>query len=306
MVDIWRRHAGVKTNVGVLMRIWFLTSVLIASCSKSDSPPKAEPVDGIRLAYEQAQDRALELSDAGRIVSRKPDGSLEHTGDSAIMSGLAMAFFDCDRGGKIEDILLADIKETGGEVTRHPLERHRASSLDQALGIWAGAARRLDCEGAKAKWAEAGSLKPQGASTAPFDYVRQLLRHRLGLIDKPSDFERLVLERIAADWARLVVEREEACYRVHLAYRALRTVEVLGEEISAAGKGSFCNATKGSGLANVEHWCGRESLTAFIASFKPNEWEYKHQRCPWESPDGNGDTTPGLDLVEALYETYDL
>ena len=118
--------------------------------------------------------------------------------------------------------------------------------------------------------------------------------------------ERLAVEEAAIQWAAATLATHAACYRVHLAYRALRTLETLGESVSEQGKERFCAATADAGLANVDWWCRRGDFAPFLAGFVPNAWQYRFQRCTaWEAADGNGDQTPPVDLAEAYFETYD-
>jgi hypothetical protein len=279
---------------------------LVAGCGRADEPGRAEPTDEARAEFDAAQDRALGMSDGGRIVSRTPDGALQHTGDSQMMSGLGMAFMDCAHGKVVEDALVSDAGETGGELARHPSERHRPATVDQALGVWAGIASRLrrGCPGVE-RWATVGSLKPFRGEDDGFGYLRRLLLHRLGTGSKPNALERQAFETAMSGWPAPVLAKRAACYRVHLAFRGLRTMQVLGESVSDGAKAVFCKATDGAGLTNIDHWCGRGDYAAFLAGFVPNRWEYQFQRCQaWESPDGDGDETPGIDHLEALFETY--
>lgn len=283
-----------------------LVLLAMTGCGRAERPDKADPTDIARAEYAAAQEQSLALADGGRLLARTPTGAIKHTGDSAFFSGLGMAFFDCDHGAVIEDAILADLAETGGEVTRHPTERHRESSVDQALAVWAGAARRLACPESAERWAAAGSLKPAGgAKEFPFGPVRQLLLHRLGVGEKPSLPERLAVEEAAIVWSKAVLAKRAACFRVHLSYRALRTIETLGESVSEDGKRRFCKTTEAAGLANIDWWCGRADFTTFLAAFEPSAYQYKFQRCAWESSDGNGDQTPPIDKAEAYFETYD-
>ncbi len=64
---------------------------------------------------------------------------------------------------------------------------------------------------------------------------------------------------------------------------------------------------RGVDIPLIDHKCGRGDLKGWIDAFKFNEWEYRHQRSgKWEQPDGDGDETPGLDLITAIRAAYDI
>jgi hypothetical protein len=155
-----------------------------------------------------------------------------------------------------------------------------------------------------------GQLNPKSDAKLPkeFTYVRDLLASRLGAAGRPSDDRLRALEVQIAGWATAVKTSRSACFRINLGYQALKTIHELGGPISAPGKDAFCDATAGTDLPTVDHYCGRQDLGAYVNAFHWDEWEFRHQRCPgWESADGKpGLATPGLDLAEALKEKYAL
>ncbi len=94
---------------------------------------------------------------------------------------------------------------------------------------------------------------------------------------------------------------------MNLGFLTLETLEDLGDDISNSGRNDFCAATRGVQIATVDEWCGRGGLKDWISNFQFDRYEYAFQRSgSWESPDGNGDKTPALDLLVAMRQVYNL
>jgi len=300
--------------------IAFLLCILCGACGRADEPSKDIPSDEIRAAYQSVQDRLLQLSDGGWIVSRDQNNVIKHQGDSLIWTGLALYALDCEHGTASEDVLLGMMTDLNGGLWRHPSLSDKAS-MDGALGLYRGISWRIEhCEGSKGKWIAAfslhdkfsrpsGKLNPNSGAVLPreFTYVRDLLSHRLGLGGDPSNDRLRALEVQIAGWAAAVNAKHAGCFRAHLGYQALKTIQALGGPVSDGGKDAFCAATRGMDLPTVDHYCERSDLKVWIANFTYDQWEFRHQRCgSWETPDGKGYKTPALDLAEALKEAYQL
>ncbi len=207
------------------------------------------------------------------------------------------------------------LEETGGKIYRHPTIKDQAS-MDGALGLYYGIARRVARCGdswsaplqASPDFWKNPLNSPSGANLpAEFTYVRDLLGFKMGALPEPKPVRKGLLEAQIAAWAAGVSGSQAACYRVHLGLLGLQTIEALGGSVSDNGRNAFCSVTKGMGLRTVDLWCGRTDLRDWITNFEYDKWEFSHQRCnAWETPDGNGLITPGLDLIVAIRAAYQL
>lgn len=306
-----------------MVRILALLAGLLACGGKEPTRPEpVDPPERVAALYAEAVDRLeREHVERGWVVSRRPDGSAEHVGDALIWSGVALGVLPCDRGQAIEANLIDVLSRHGGALVRfEPLGDYahdgRHVSLDGALGLWHGLSRRLDCPGAQARWQAAlrahaaylegsgGRLHPGATALVPpgVDYVPALLAHRLGLRGAPRGDHLELLHTAVTAWALATVAARKACYRLHLGYLALSAVEALGGAVRRAG---FCRATAPAGIPLLDHYCDRGDLAGWIDAFEWNAWEHRHQRCAgWERPDGDGDATPAIDLIQAIKAVY--
>lgn len=304
-----------------------LPLALLAAFLGCKAPQKPDPLPRDEAAeelYASAVDRLMGFREGGWIVSRRPDGSPEHVGDSLLWTGLAMAAVPCDVGDELERHLLGVIHRLDGGLVRYePLGEYaggREASLDGALGLYRGAAERIVACGRGEVWGEAlrthlAFLERTGgrlhlgttASLELFSALPQVLCHRSGHPSCPDVglSDRRAMERAVGAWAWAVNAAKAAAFRVHLGWLILTTLERAGHDINPDNRNAYCAATRGMGIALVDHWCGRGGLKAWIDGFEFDVWEYAFQRAPaWEEPDGDGDETPGLDYVLAIKEAY--
>jgi hypothetical protein len=305
------------------LAFFFLLGALGYGCARDDtktSEPLA-PSPEIVAKYNEAVDRVLDerFTPLGWVVSRQSDGSAEHLGDSLIWTGMLLGTLPCERAAKVSAALRKMIGDERGGLYRYPTLPDDVSQ-DGALGFYWGLARHLKrCPAEKEAWLKPmrlhqslGAFELNRDSTAQllpeFNYAQDITFSSLGLGDQPSSFRLSTLAtegKIAALDAKL---RERACFRVHITLLAMDTAEVLGDSVPQTARDEFCATTKGMELPSVDHFCGRgDELLKFIDAFKEDEWEMRLQRCPaWESPDGDGSATPGVDLLVALTLAYGL
>lgn len=299
-----------------------LLLLTLAGCAKAPARPEpSEPTPAVRALYAEASQRLTSgFLEGGWVVSRTSEGEPRHQGDSLIWSGLSLYALSCEDGAQVEDALLRMLGEGGGGLVRFP-GLDKPVSMDGALGLYRGAADRIQrCPGSREKWAPAvqkhlayvsasnGRLGPEGATLAgDFGYVLDLLGEWLD-VGAPADSERAGgLAAQASAWALATVATKSSAYRIHLGLLAFETTEALGADVPEDGRNGFCQTSREAALPGVEWWCGREqALYAFIDGFKYDEWEMRLQRGAWESPDGNGLRTPGLDILVALRTAYQL
>jgi hypothetical protein len=259
------------------------------------------------------------------VVSWNADGTPDHQGEGLLWTGLAMAYLPCDLGDGPEATLLNMMESKGGQLVRfEPLGEYaggREVTFDGAVGLYRGIAERITRCGRADLWRPVvlrhrDWVRDHGyrlhentdpALLGESSYVLNLLTALVEGVDPPSIRTQYLLEQEIAAWAWGVTQTHAAAYRIHLGYQTLRTIEALGPSLSDAGKGNFCSASNGADIPLVDHWCARGNLKQWIADYKYNEFEFRHQRAgAWEFPDGNGDATPALDLLAALKEAYDL
>jgi len=258
------------------------------------------------------------------VVSRAIDGSTEHEGEGLIWAGVALQSLTCDEGFFIELAIRDMITRHGGALVRiEPLGEYaggREITADGAIGLYAGIAARIKkCPDTLAAWSQTmrlhkdfldthrGVLHPNVDAKVPaeFTFSRDLLFHKLGLAGMPDSDRSHILESQLVVWAWGVKKAKAACFRLNLSMLAVETNEALGLAPSQNFRNLWCAATNGTDVPLVDHWCGRKSIHDYIASFKTDEWEYRHQRCgAWETPDGDGLYTPSLDLLRALSVGY--
>lgn len=316
------------------MKVLATFLLVIAGCSKPVEPEPSPSTQTVAEAFADAQDRlASEHLENGWVCSRGAiPGYCEHAGDSLLWSGLWLGAASCDAGFESELALQGMIRRHDGALVRFDdsrpeFEEYRGGrevSFDGAIGLYAGIAARIKrCPETEPGWLEAmtthakfreengGKLHSGVDSAFPsgFDVLPDLLLARLAGSGDPRDLERrasgLVAQSVA--WAIATNATHAAAYRVHLAHVALQALESLDVQVSSVGRSSFCAATRGVDIPTVDHWCARGDLAGWVEGFEFNEWEYRHQRSgAWESPDGNGFKTPGLDLIVGIRQAFQL
>lgn len=309
------------------VRAIFALVLSLAACGTTSDPPDSEPATPpVEQRYGQAVSRlmSLHVSDRGYVFTRRAgDGAPKHLGEGGLWSCVAMAHLPCDRAAELVRHWVRNTTERAGRYRRwEPLPdeyEQRPWNFDGETGCQYGLAVYASrCEMADTDLYELGEawrlhreatkddLGSGEAMPEAFGFTQRALDHELGLTEHRAPEWRLrAMEVAAASWAWALHPQQAACYRAHLAYRHLRAAERMGYGVLWAG---FCAATNGLGLPNVDWRCERPGLREFLDGYVENAWENRMQRCapPWESEDGNGDDTPGLDLIEALDEAHGL
>jgi hypothetical protein len=298
------------------MRLLLLLSFsLCISCQPTEDieePVAPDDFDG-QASYDAAVSRLMAFERDGWIVSLK-DGQPEHQGDSLLWTGIALGVLPCDKAEIFADALRSMLVDNSGYLVRYmPLPEEymggREVSFDGATGFYYGLAANLVRCGSADSWRDYWSLHNRrlpilhpntpGVDVVPeFTVLQDYISHLLGQRGKPHKDRVRILEKEIELWARAVVLQRASCYRIHLGWLYLRSMESLNV-LSAKGKYKFCDATDGVGIPLIDHWCGRSHIAEW--NYVENDWEYRHQRCgAWETPDGKpGLETPGLDAVIA-------
>lgn len=283
-------------------------------------PPTAEQVAYRAASNELTQD----FVDGGTwVVSTDGNGDAAHQGDALLWSGTALWALPCALGDGIEAGLIEVITRRGGALVRYEPGTDDVS-MDGALGLFLGVSRRVTDCGKADLWrapiakllayenAWQGRINEHASARliAEFTYVRDLLAAKLDDAGAPDASRQATLETEIGEWmqairlAHVLHHGSEACYRANLSLDAMLAIETLGGTVSGPGRQAFCAPTASFDIPTVDHYCGRKSLLDYVASFVPNQWEFRHQRCAYEGADGNGLRTPGLDLLVAYVMAY--
>lgn len=294
-------------------------ALLFAGCGKEPKNPEATPSGKIPAGLvEYAESRLLgRFVEDGQVVSRLSDNSPDDRGDSPLFTGIAIGSLGCEKGAPLMGRLKRRIAENDGELERYePWEGSVGAnrwSWDQEAGItYAFAKRAARCpdEGVSTAlhWSirqeaiarQGGRLHPDEDAQIPpyFDYVQDVVSHKLGLGGSPHPDRQRLFELAAVTWTAGVVAARSECYRIHLAFRSLLTAEAVGRPVGGHGRSRFCHHTRRVQIPTIDRWCGRPE--SYVASFQFNEWTYRHEKCPWQGgPDGRADKeSPAVDLLD--------
>lgn len=312
------------------MKYFFLFLALI-SCSKAkDKFPEEPPQDFYRMDYRATSQQLVENFTYGGfgVVSRGPSGEPKHSGEALIWGGTALWAMPCDMAQNISIEMARMIDQGNGAIIRvNPLgeyENGREVSFDGFTGLILGISRRVTDCGELELWIDPftkllafqksndNRMHPNVPQRifGQFTYVRDLIGSHLNINQKPSDNMLLDLEKLIGGWPALIQiahatgNGSDACFRVNLGLSTIFAVETMGKEISSNGRNQFCENTKGMDIPTVDHWCGRKNIGEYLQNYQPNLWEYRHQRCKWESPDGKNNTSPQLDKLVAYVLAY--
>lgn len=309
------------------MRALVVILAALIGCGADEKTFPLEPTDPIRALYVAATTRALNgFVSAPFVYSKHQDGTKDRMGEGLLWGMVLLSALPCKEGGGISSGLTDLVTSQGGELVRFlPLGGYaggRETNFDEETGYYFGVAARvrncpLEEDALKRAWIsrldyiarQNGKLHANVDESMPaeFTFTRDAISHRFGVRAAPYKDRLRVLEQEIAAWALGVRVALAPAYRVHLGLRHFMALEALGYEISAHARGLYCSYTEAMDIPLVDWWCGRGGLEDYIANYQPNEWEFRMQRAgAWESPDGNGLETPGVDFIEALATAYDL
>ncbi len=276
-----------------------LLALAVAGCAHGKKDPGDKTDAFPATLYEQAADRLTAMLDNGWVVSRLSDGTITDQGDSLLFTGLAMGALDCQRGAVPEAALIKMLGDRHGGVYRHP-SIPDDYSLDGLIGLWWGINHRTArCPETKSIWSAVLPAHAQAVDVEPvFRTVRAQVMSNLDIGSAPSVGERGAVGSVISGWALGVVSQGAAAFRLHLGFLSLDVVD------APKGKAAFCDIVPKANIALLEQFCGRPGLLDWAHGFAYNRYVYAFQRGAWESADGNGKTTPGLDLLMALALLY--
>jgi hypothetical protein len=307
------------------LKIFILLAALCLSCGKDEDPTELHiPTDDVASLYAEAAARLPSFLSDGQVTSKWTDGTLEHRGDSMLMTGLAIGSLDCERGAPLMERLVRRITENEGLLERFepyaPEISRTRYSWDQEVGVtYAFARRAARCPGESVSLAGAWKLRqaaiaswnkrlhPEHSTKVPpgFDFATKAVSHQLGLSGAPTEDNKQLMELEAIGWAATVVATRSSCYRVHLAFRSMLTAEAAGRPVDSWARDRFCAVTSSAGIPLIDRWCGRPET--FLADWQWNQGEFRHQLCSYQSTGAKeGLENAGVDLLDYVATFYEL
>ena len=308
-----------------------LYTILLFGCSKAkDKFPDEIPQDFYRIDYRATSQRLIEEHTYGGfgVVSRGPNGEPKHQGEALIWGGTALWALPCDMAQNISLEMARMVHRGEGAIVRvDPLgeyEGGREVSFDGFTGLILGISRRITDCGELDLWIDPftkllayqksydNKMHPNVPQKifGEFVYIRDLIGSYLNIIQKPSDDRLIDLEKMIGGWAfavrtaHVTGKGSDACFRVNLGLSTFLAAETLGKSISQKGRDQFCESTKDMSIPSVDHWCGRENIKSYIDSYVEDQYEYRLQRCGYESQDGKDNKSPRLDKIVAYVLAY--
>ncbi len=262
----------------------------------------------------------------GYVVSLAADGSIDHVGDSVLWSSIAMAILPCDQGDAMERAVTQSMTARSGAVVRfEPLPASYANNVtsrDMETGAMFGfAVRAARCAGSRPALASAWGLHlgfiaksgghelfPITSPTTQTHYVispglgflQDAVGDELGVASAPGGISKATFESsLVATVEGIRADSSAACYPAHLSTLQAVAAEYAGRPIKRRVYDDLCDATRSMDLPLTDWYCRRRDAASYLASYVPNQYEYRHQRCgSRESPDMNaGEQSPGLDYL---------
>lgn len=299
------------------------------ACLDPSELPGPRPLPGFSAREAELRARLVgKFLDRGYVVSREADGSPEHQGDSLLWSSLAMGILPCDQGAETTRAIIDSVNRNDGRLVRiDPLPGSYAgneTSRDQVTGALLGFVLRdqrcpQDREALRSAWRrhhdfvirhdgrlhEGGN--PNFYMNPAMRFLWDLVSTHFGAGEEPGSVAKAAFESGVIISSTATDLQESACYPVHLSTLMMITAARLGRPVSHLTRREFCHQTRGMELPLTEWFCDRGSPESYLASFEPNQWEYRHQRCKWESPDGSpGKETPALDFLMMKFAVENL
>ncbi len=92
----------------------------------------------------------------------------------------------------------------------------------------------------------------------PLNYLAKAVAWKLGIGSKPSGLGQSTLGAAVNAWVAVVKTKKTGCYRINLGWMHMVAVEKLGLAWPKRIKNDFCDATKGTDIPTIDHWCGRK------------------------------------------------
>jgi len=299
---------------------------LLTGCGRDDSGPDIQ-----QLSLPAAEDLSkfqnqyfgsilwaltIGLDNNGQVADLRPTGGWDDQGDGGIFTGLLLGSLDCVSGASVLATVLKSISDNKGMIPSHnPLIPTKTiTSRDQETGVMFGLVERWrrcpdDRAAIAAAWSkQVAYVDTNNGNIGPTADGAMLSLHWLwGAVGQyfgagggggsKQEFEAGLVTTIAG-----INAEHSACYPAHTGTLQAIIAAKIGQPISSTTHGLFCLGARGLELGLTDWYCGLGHAADWLASYQPNVWIYKHQRCPnWEGPDAGGDQSPRVDYLD-LYE----
>lgn len=296
-------------------------ALALAGCGKKEKGgqdggnglPAAEDLSAFKPQAQELKARLLSgFVSQGFIVSMDGPTVIE-TGDAAIFTGESLLFLSCAEGQPVQDALIAAIHAAGGMIPRFAVPdpaSDRPTSRDMVLGVMLGFLYRADAcpdqrPAIEASWAEHhGYVKAMGGDLGPgtgndlgsLHWLWDRASIALHATDNATD--KGIFELGMTSTARSIHDLKSACYPMHLGDIQILAAAHMGDAVSDSAHQLFCGESDGMDLPLTDWLCGRRAASDWLAAFKQDEYQFRHQRCGgWEGPDGKGHQHPDVDFL---------
>lgn len=292
-----------------------LICFLIVSCGKKATDQQHKWVSYDVSQYQTLKDSLTHsirerFNLDGWIVSRQ-NGEPYHLGDSAKYTGIAMAVLPCAQARVSVDAVIENIIAKEGFISRFKDETGSSrgeTSRDAVTGVLFGlGVYSLRC----------GKDDRIGAALKlHYDYVigndehldkgddkltpgmRFFWASVIGIyhnVDKKSSYDQFKANLLVNGLAALKFQSE--CYPVDISMLQYLMLKKLGHTPKIADLLLACLNLKPLHLAHVDYICSKDPRK-FLDEWKPNEYEYKLQFCPWQDgKESAGFESHGLDYL---------
>jgi hypothetical protein len=261
--------------------------------------------------------------DKGYVISKNASVPT-HLGDSLLWTMIAAATIPCSDAEVLFNSVSQSVHANDGLVLRFdPLPEKLESnqtSRDMEVGFAFGMTFLYkNCpemrSAIQATWSrhinfifnENNSLAKEGPRTKveitpTLRYLLlQVTQYLLGQSSGASVMDQFLLDS-ATNVAAIgrSIGRKEPCYPAHLTTLSFMILDAVGASVGESNKIIFCRSTQGQSLPLTDWYCQRPGAEGYLDGFQLNQYEYRHQRCSYEEPDGLGTfESPAIDFLIA-------
>lgn len=284
---------------------------LLSACSHVSGSNAPTPYTGLPdkedvSAYDSQYTKlaASIPTENGYVVSKTATG-FDGEGDAALFTGIAAGSLPCTTAEFFVDTLTASMITRKGSLVRFEPPPGNATSYDMLVGVMFGyvqAARH--CPNLSGKIAAAYGLNSGVGRvlssavtlTNAQAYTWEVVAQYFGFPESPASLETYFKLSSIATTAS-IGPLKQPCYPVHLDTLNQITLAKTGHPVDSGFRAAFCDSTKDYGLPLTDWYCERSLASDILKAYVPNKYIYEHQRCTWESADGGGEVSPGVDFL---------
>lgn len=305
--------------------VWILLAILIVlfGCSRSEPSqthertfhgdlPAAEDLSTFANFKASRVAQLPAFTDLGGYIAGRGMTWLSQ-GDAALFTSLTGLALTCEQRQPYLDTIVHSIHDHGGMIPRHDPDVASAngpSTRDQVSGVALffvdtfQACPQFQPEIITA-WTEhvsyvekTGALGPTAdGALLTFHWLWGAVGQYFGVAGAGGGSKQ-EWEAGLTLTAEGIVAELNACYPIHIGTIQAITAAKIGQAMSGTARAAFCDSTHGLDLPMTRWYCEDEPAARWLATFQPDVWAYRHQRCPaWESPDAQGAHWLGTDFL---------